>query len=76
MFEHGFLTDKDHPNYTFQPSTLQRKVHSRCWKSPLVKTKYTAGPHTPPLAHVDVHSVTFCPTLLHQNLSPTDNHLK
>ncbi len=21
------------------------------------KTKYTAGPHTPPLAHVDVHSV-------------------
>jgi hypothetical protein len=20
-------------------------------------TKYTAGPHTPPLAHVDVHSV-------------------
>ncbi len=24
----------------------------------MAKTKYTAGPHTPPLAHVDVHSVT------------------
>ena len=23
----------------------------------MVKTKYTAGPHTPPLAHVDIHSV-------------------
>jgi hypothetical protein len=44
MFEHGFL-HKARPNYTFQPFTLQRKVHSRCWKSPLVKTKYTAGPH-------------------------------
>ncbi len=40
-----FFTDKARPNYTFQPFTLQRKVHSRCWKSPLVKTKYTAGPH-------------------------------
>jgi len=34
------------------------KIHSRCWRSPLAKKKYTAGPHTPPLAHVDVHSVT------------------
>jgi hypothetical protein len=41
-----FFTDKARPNYTFQPFTLQRKVHSRCWKSPLVKTKYTAGPHS------------------------------
>ncbi len=40
-----FFTDKARPNYTFQPFTLQRKVHSRCWKSPLVKTKYTADPH-------------------------------
>ncbi len=23
----------------------------------MAKTKYTAGPYTPPLAHVDVHSV-------------------
>ncbi len=46
MFEHGFLTDKARPNYTFQPFTLQRKVHSRCWKSLLVKTKYTADPHS------------------------------
>jgi hypothetical protein len=40
-----FFTDKAPPNYNFQPFTLQQKVHSRCWKSPLVKTKYTAGPH-------------------------------
>ncbi len=37
--------------------TLQQKVHSRCWRSPRVKTKYTAMPHTPPLARVDVHGV-------------------
>jgi hypothetical protein len=57
MFEHGFFTDKARPNCTFQPVTLQRKVHSRCWKSPLVKTKYTADPHSNTLEQQIVQNI-------------------
>jgi len=48
-----------HPNLYISTLfiTLQQKVHSRRWRSPRVKTKYTAIPHTPPLARVDVHGV-------------------
>ena len=47
------------PNpYASWPITLLRKIHSRCWRSSSAKKKYTASPYTPPLADVDVHSVT------------------
>jgi len=32
--------------YTFWLITLLQKIHSRCRRSPLVKTKYTACPHS------------------------------
>ena len=42
-----FLHRWTHPNLYFSTLfiTLQQKVHSRRWRSPWVKTKYTAGPH-------------------------------
>jgi hypothetical protein len=52
-------TDIAPPNpYAFWPITLLQKIHSRCWRSSSAKKKYTASPYTPPLADVDVHSVT------------------
>ena len=52
-------TDIAPPNpYAFWPITLLQKIHSRCWRSSSAKKKYTAAPYTPPLADVDVHSVT------------------
>ena len=34
------------PNpYASWPITLLRKIHSRCWRSPPAKKKYTAPPH-------------------------------
>ncbi len=47
-FNHVFLHRWTHPNLYFSTPfiTLQQKVHSRRWRSPWVKTKYTAGPHT------------------------------
>ena len=58
-FNRVFLHRWTHPNLYFSTLfiTLQQKVHSRRWRSPRVKTKYTAIPHTPPLARVDVHGV-------------------
>ena len=47
-FNHVFLHRWTHPNLYFSTLfiTLQQKVHSRRWRSPWVKTKYTAGPHS------------------------------
>ena len=46
-FNRVFLHRWTHPNLYFPTLfiTLQQKVHSRRWRSPWVKTKYTACPH-------------------------------
>ena len=46
-FNRVFLHRWTHPNSCFSTLfiTLQQKVHSRRWRSPRVKTKYTASPH-------------------------------
>ena len=52
-------TDIAPPNpYASWPITLLQKIHLRCWRSSSAKKKYTAAAYTPPLADVDVHSVT------------------
>ena len=47
-FNRVFLHRWPHPNLYISTLfiTLQQKVHSRRWRSPWVKTKYTAIPHT------------------------------
>jgi hypothetical protein len=41
-----FFTDRPAQTILLNPLHYTvTKVHSRCWRSPWVKTKYTAGPH-------------------------------